>query len=712
MRTEIYIENNRLDLYKDISAEFTYNIDDVKDFSARNTNFSKTIVIPGNATNNKLFGHIFEFGSSNFYNPTNDNVGYNFNAAKSADCVVYVDKIQIFKGVIRLLEIIVDNGSIEYECAVFGELGGFVAALGIKKLEELDFSAYNHVWDKNAITSSWNQASGMTASGISASAITASGVSSAGSGYYYPLIDYGQISHNNKADYEITAFRPALFVREYIDKIITGAGYTWECNFFNSIFFKNLIIPNNQKKFSQLKVFNLDLNTTGYTFTQADGTDKLVSFGIKNIIQDFTANGTNTEFTYTGAAFTGQIFVNLTGTWSKNSSTPFVLQIRKNGTAVTNITWESAASTTPSVFTINSGYSISLATNDILSFNFNQNTATTFSISIGAGSFIARVKPPQPVAVEYQLNDTININASSIPRGIFQKDFISSIVKLFNLYITESTEKTNHLKITPYRDYYNYSNPIDWTSKVDRSKPFRIKPMSELNGRYFEYKYKSDTDFYNESYSKRFAEGYADFIEDTGYEFAQDVQTAEIIFASSPLVEYSGEDKRVTAIYKLTNTQNTQSEDTMDSVIRILQIKKIDGVDNWHIKDTAGGNLSGGHLNSYGYAGHLDHPTQPQIDLNFGAPNEINFTITNTYPSLNMFNVFWSEYVAEITDKDSKLLTCNVRLTDMDIFNLDFSKPIWIDGSLWRLNKIEDYNPMTEDTTKCEFLKVIETTYA
>ena len=156
MRTEIYIENNRLDLYKDISAEFTYNIDDVKDFSARNTNFSKTIVIPGNATNNKLFGHIFEFGSSNFYNSTSDNVGYNFNAAKSADCVVYVDKIQIFKGVIRLLEIIVDNGSIEYECAVFGELGGFVAALGIKKLEELDFSAYNHVWDKNAITSSWN----------------------------------------------------------------------------------------------------------------------------------------------------------------------------------------------------------------------------------------------------------------------------------------------------------------------------------------------------------------------------------------------------------------------------------------------------------------------------------------------------------------------------------------------------------------------------
>ena len=53
--TEIYIENQRLDLYKDISAEFTYAIDDIKDFSSRNTNFSKTIVIPGNATINRMW---------------------------------------------------------------------------------------------------------------------------------------------------------------------------------------------------------------------------------------------------------------------------------------------------------------------------------------------------------------------------------------------------------------------------------------------------------------------------------------------------------------------------------------------------------------------------------------------------------------------------------------------------------------------------------
>ena len=158
--TEIYIENNSLDLTKDLSAEFTYNIDDIKEFASRETNFSKTIVLPGNAVNNKLFGHIFEFGSSNPFDNNQPNVGYNFNTSKAASCVVFMDKVQIFKGILRLLEIVIDNGAIEYECAVFGELGGFMNELGNKKIEQLDFSAYDHDWTLENIQASWNSING------------------------------------------------------------------------------------------------------------------------------------------------------------------------------------------------------------------------------------------------------------------------------------------------------------------------------------------------------------------------------------------------------------------------------------------------------------------------------------------------------------------------------------------------------------------------
>lgn len=87
------------------------------------------------------------------------------------------------------------------------------------------------------------------------------------------------------------------------------------------------------------------------------------------------------------------------------------------------------------------------------------------------------------------------------------------------------------------------------------------------------------------------------------------------------------------------------------------------------------------------------------MDISFGAPKELNFELVTEYPSANLFNGFWSDYVAEITDKDSALLSAFFRLTEVDIFNLDFS--CLIKGrALWRLNRVEDYNPLSSEVTK------------
>lgn len=720
IRTEIYIENKRLDITKDISAEFTYNIDDVKDFSSRNTNFSKTIVLPGNANNNKLFGHIFEFTNANFYNPTSANVGYNYNAAKSAQCVIYVDKIQIFKGVLRLLEIIVDNGSIEYECAVFGELGGFASALGIKKLEELDFSQYDHAWTRDNIVATWDEASGTTG---------------AGQGYYYPLIDYGKVSFNNKSNWSYKAFRPALYVREYMDKIITGSGYTYESTFFDSALFKRLVIPNNQKQLSKYSdvLYESSFDLPNTTYLGHPTPIPLITIGTITTLGPFTASNSNTRFTYNGTTqVTGTFQITIDGA-SNLTQEPLYFDVLKNGTTVSTISLG-----TGSFYVSGSVFPpITLSQNDYIEFSFNwQGWADGIGIQISVASASLELVTQATQLVPVAYGETININ-STIPRGIFQKDFFSSIVKMFNLYVVEDRNKEKHLKISPYIDFFETTptflqvndleenllidnidflllddaniSHLNWSEKVDRNKPFRIKPMSELNGRYYEFKYKQDTDYYNEQYFKKYAQGYGDFIEDTGWEFANDKQTAEIIFSATPLVGYTGEDKIFPTIFKVSNQSGTQSEDPTEHNIRIMQIRKVTGVNSWHIRNDSGN--VGSALTVYGYGGHLDDPDAPSADINFGAAKEIYYELVTGYPSANLFNGFWSDYVAEVTDKDSKLLTCNVLLKDSDIYSLDFSKLIFIDGALWRLNKVIDYNPMAYDTTKCEFLKVIETTY-
>ncbi|CAB4153128.1 hypothetical protein UFOVP617_52 [uncultured Caudovirales phage] len=707
--TEIYIENQRLDLTKDLSTEFTYNIDDIKDFASRNTNFSKTIVLPGNAVNNKLFGHIFEFGSSNFYDENQPNVGYNFNVSKAASCMVFIDKVQIFKGILRILEIVVDNGAIEYECAVFGELGGFVNALGNSKLENLDFSAYDHAWTITNIQNSWDSVNG--------------------AGYYYPLIDYGLVS-TNKKDWDVKAYRPALYVREYMDKIITASGYTYEAPFFDTAVFRRLVIPNNQKTLSGYSTSGLLIYPTEKTYT---GDLATIPLEFSNISQlgNFVASINDTIFTYTSAtALTGKLDFSLQGLWA--TPYPGAISVRKNNVEIYNI--QVGTGSSYNYFNVSIEIDpITFANGDTLRFVFVVSGAGRTEpndLLIIGGNVQVRTDASQVVPINYGEDIAIN---STLPKGIFQKDFFASIVKMFNMYVVEDRNKSNHLIIKPYIEFYDFDGQslltfddfnslllvnnqdyllisdgtiqyIDWTYKVDRSKPFKIKPMSELNGRYFEFKYKNDADYYNDQYQKKYSQAYGTRIEDSGYDFAKDKQTAEIIFAPTPLVGYDGEDKVFSTIFKL----NNNVEDVTEHVIRILQAKKITGVTSYAVKN---GGTTLANLTTYGYAGHLDDPDAPEADLNFSTPSEIYFDVNTDYPTANLFNAYWSEYMAEITDKDSKLLSAFVYLKAKDIYSLDFSKLIMIDGALWRLNNVQDYNPMDVDTTKAEFLKVIELTY-
>jgi|688.fasta_scaffold59705_2 hypothetical protein len=674
MRTEVYIDNNRLDLTKEISAEFTYAIDEIQDFATRNTSFSKTIILPGNDTNNKLFGNVFEFGLSNDYNPAESNVGYNFNATKSVPCIILVDKIQIFKGVLRLLEIIIDGKHIEYEVAVFGELGGFITALGNKKLENIDFGIADQTWNVTNISSSWDNISG--------------------TGVYYPLIDNGQVS-TNKVDFSYDAFRPALYVKQYLTKLLDGSGYTYDFPLLSTALMNRLVIPNNQKTLTKSSTTVFKANVTDVTYTSAT---QVKFTGVT--LGSFTLNAGTDIITYGGAsAITTNISFTISGQFNDiDPNNGYVyFEFMKNATliAVQSI----FVAYTPYYFTVNlSVPNVIISPSDTLAVNV---VATTNSYRLYGDTLLIESTTPTDVALNY--GDSIVIN-DTIPKGIFQKDFFASIVKMFNLYVYEDRLVEKKLIIKPFIDFYDGSQ-IDWTDKVDRGSVMRLKPMSEFTARYYDYKYKQDNDFYAENYRKKYNEGYGDLIYDTENEFVKEVDATELIFAGTVLTQYSGTDKIYSTIYKKSN--NNAVEDKMDSVVRILQAKKITGVTTWAIKNGATTLAS---YTAYGYAGHVDDPINPQADINWGATKELFYT-ASAVTAANLFAGYWSEYIAEIIDQNSKMLTCSVKLNEVDIYNLDFSKLIYIDGSLWRLNKVLDYNPMDFNVTKIELLKVIELTY-
>jgi hypothetical protein len=687
--TEIYIEEQKIDLLQDISSEFTYAIDDVSEFGSRNTSYSKTISIPGTANNNLVFGYIFELNNANVTVDTLPNVGYNYNVTKQANCKIFIDKVQIFKGTLRILEIVIDKETIEYQCSVFGELGGFINQLGNKRLEDLDFSSYDHTYSVANISASWDNAGG--------------------SGYYYPLIDYGNVSTGAgsggaggygvaKKDFQYTTFRPALYVKEYIDKIFAGTDYTFDCSFFDTPLFKRLIIPNNQTNITALN--NTSMSASAINRNMLLTSDPYVQYTLTTA-GFFSIDGTNTLFTYTGATLTTNIQITLTGFVNIFTAPQpnYTVILRKNGVQIGSQDFDASVTRmfncdfTVQGITFNSGDTMQV---EIL--------GTFIELEIFNGN--VGVTTSTPTQVQINLGETIKVS-ETIPKGIFQRDFFLSIVKMFNLYVYENKFNDKELVISPYVTFYpeKSGNAQDWTNKIDRAKPLSIKPMSEINARYYNYKFKQDNDFYNENYRKKYTEGYGDFIYDTEFDFVKETDVLEVIFASSVLYQATGQDKVFPAIYKKSNTNS--AEDRMDSIIRIMQTKKITSVTSWDIMNTS---TVLGSFTSYGYAGHLNDPINSTSDINFGAPKEIQFAPAN-FTEFNVFNDYHSPYLAEITNKDSKLLTCFGLLDIVDIFNLDFSKYVWIDGVLFRLNKVENFNPMEYNTTKLSFLKVIRTSY-
>jgi hypothetical protein len=713
MRTQIFVEGFELDLTDDIACEISYVIDDVKEFGSKNTSYSKTIVIQGSQKNNKIFNHISELGRFIAIENVNQfapNVNENYIAANGSNCVILVDNIQIFKGKLRVMEVVKYANHVEYECAVFGELGGFYFELskgttdsisnisnGVSLLENIDFTDLNHTYTYANMVASWNNRN-----------------TNPGVGYFYPLIDYGKVAETSTRNhfYE-QALRPAVYVREYIQRIFNLSGYTYECNFFDTAFFKRLIVPNNDDR---LKIQVTNLLDLGSNYSTTFNASPYTLLWTSGSFRDFNSIGSG-QYQYVGISALTNINFNF-GFDMRFSLGPgtYSFELWKNGAF-----FQTLDSFNTSGFPTGPGFNFrylknisttaSIAVNDIFKVNILYTPAGGGTFSVGLDVYINTwtIDAPVKVLSPAVINDTIQMRYA-VPQNIKITDFFTSILKMFNLYVVEDKNIAKKLIITPYIDFY-LNEDLDWSDKLDRSQEIRLKPMGELNARVFNFKYKNDDAYWNKTYKEKYNEGYMDFSYDSEYEYAKDKDDLEVIFASTVNYAPNGQDKIVPALYK---EGNFADESITSSNIRILQTKMLT-VSHWNIKNTGGGNLQT-NIHQFPYSGMWEHPTVPDNgtyfqSLGWASPKEIYYTITGTTVNYGLFNSFWSQYFAEITNPNSTILTAQFHLTSMDIRTLDFAKNILIDGTMWRINKVEGYDPLSEKPTKVELLKVIDTIY-
>lgn len=295
-----------------------------------------------------------------------------------------------------------------------------------------------------------------------------------------------------------------------------------------------------------------------------------------------------------------------------------------------------------------------------------------------------------------------------MPINLKQKDFITSIVKLFNLYIEPSKEYPNKLVIEPRNEYYEQGETEDWSEKVDISKPIKEKILAETQNKSILFTYKKDTDFYNTDYESKLKRIYGDLRYVIDNDFTSGEKKIETVFSPTPLTKLDGSESFIIPqIFKLNNGRKQKYESMNYRILSRNTSGLIDlsVTDQWIFEGTT--------YDKYPYVGHFDHPTEPSYDINHGQsylyyeiPNE---NITNN----NLFTNYWKNTMDEISDINSRIITLQMFLSPEDIYQFKFNKNIFllIDGvgGYYKVNKISGYDPTQIRTCTVEFLKTIDT---
>lgn len=103
---------------------------------------------------------------------------------------------------------------------------------------------------------------------------------------------------------------------------------------------------------------------------------------------------------------------------------------------------------------------------------------------------------------------------------------------------------------------------------------------------------------------------------------------------------------------------------------------------------------------------HEGDVTQTIIhSLDFGIPEIIYEPYTYSTEEQGIFHKFWKNFMWDMYNVDARTLECYCLLNERP--NPDWLRRFyWFDNSLWRLNKIKDWNISSFDTTLMEFIKV------
>lgn len=92
--------------------------------------------------------------------------------------------------------------------------------------------------------------------------------------------------------------------------------------------------------------------------------------------------------------------------------------------------------------------------------------------------------------------------------------------------------------------------------------------------------------------------------------------------------------------------------------------------------------------------------------LDFGVPHQLDIPGVMHDESCTVYERGWKNYISDRYDVNTKVMTCKVDFSGMQVNQDLLRKFYWYDNSIWVLNKITNYSLTTYDPVECEFVQV------
>ena len=447
---QLYIQGERVDMFKDESVTLTESIQNVRDIDKIFTSFTRSFSVPASKINNKIFKH--------YYN--SDIVG-GFDARKKVASFIELNDLAYKDGKVKLEGVDLKNNKAHtYRITFFGNIVDLKDKLGEKKLSDLSgLSAYTLNYDASTIETKLTTAQS-SSNHIIAPLITHTQRLFFDSGT--DVVDTGNLNDGSaNKGVKFNELKYAIRVNKIIEAIESEIGRTFTTDFFNNTTveeFDHLFLWLHRKSG---KVEDLSGTTTKVT-TQ-------VNWNQTNTTGLFVISNTQLTSGYdpTDPLLTRfQLNIDV----ATGETDPFDIRIERDGTPVyskSNHTGDiviNALGGTPDFFYTLGNYNVYIISNSAITF-----TKIEWELSYDVGGSNEAVR--DYTTGGFSTSTTFQFNVQKQMPDITVLGFLTGLFKLFNLtgFVVDDVSSADYgkIKVQKLDDFYANPTIYDITSFVD-----------------------------------------------------------------------------------------------------------------------------------------------------------------------------------------------------------------------------------------------------